>query len=53
MRLIKEEKDKELADKMLEDDKLRNLRNTQGLMRMDYNYTNLDPAIAEIMAGPR
>ena len=53
MRLIKEEKDKELADKMLEDDKLRNLRNTQGVMRMDYNYTNLDPAIAEIMAGPR
>ena len=53
MRLIKEEKDKELADKMLEDDKLRNLRSTQGLMRMDYNYTNLDPAIAEIMAGPR
>jgi len=51
MRLLKEEEDEELRKKAEADEKLRNLRNTQGSMRMDYDYSNLDPSIAEMMVG--
>ncbi len=53
MRLIKEEKEQKLREKIKADNELSDLRNTQGTMRMNYNYTNLDPTIAEMMAGPR